>query len=169
MLTLLRWLQKAGRSGKGRRFCVQPPSLQLTSAFGRVVDVRFLHSLFRPDVPVLVSTWILLLPALLCSTLCQVIQRTTSVCEFVCCCNAPGSLISTSVFSCRPKYSIRENRSAYKVFMWLVIRSFGSTDIGTYNCVSTNSLGRAEGTLRLYGESDCRWTLSTVMNQFIQF
>ncbi|XP_069677292.1 lachesin-like [Periplaneta americana] len=49
-----------------------------------------------------------------------------------------------------PKYSIRENRSAYKVFMWLVIRSFGRTDIGTYNCVSTNSLGRAEGTLRLY-------------------
>ncbi|XP_021921564.1 lachesin-like isoform X1 [Zootermopsis nevadensis] len=49
-----------------------------------------------------------------------------------------------------PKYSIRENRSTYKVFMWLMIRSFGRSDIGTYNCVSTNSLGRAEGTLRLY-------------------
>jgi hypothetical protein len=35
-----------------------------------------------------------------------------------------------------------------------MIRSFGRTDIGIYNCVSTNSLGRAEGTLRLYGESD---------------
>jgi hypothetical protein len=58
------------------------------------------------------------------------------------------------LFSYRPKYSIRENRSAYKVFMWLMIRSFGRSDIGTYNCVSTNSLGRAEGTLRLYGESD---------------
>ncbi|CAH1964636.1 unnamed protein product [Acanthoscelides obtectus] len=34
--------------------------------------------------------------------------------------------------------------------MWLVIRSFSPSDIGTYNCVSTNSLGRAEGTLRLY-------------------
>ncbi|XP_023701941.2 lachesin, partial [Cryptotermes secundus] len=53
-----------------------------------------------------------------------------------------------------PKYSIRENRSAYKVSMCLVIRSFGSSDIGTYNCVSTNSLGRAEGTVRLYGESN---------------
>ncbi|XP_050519561.1 uncharacterized protein LOC126893426 [Diabrotica virgifera virgifera] len=48
------------------------------------------------------------------------------------------------------KYSIKEERSGYKVFMWLVIRSFSSSDSGTYNCVSTNSLGKAEGTLRLY-------------------
>lgn len=58
-----------------------------------------------------------------------------------------------------PKYSIREERSGYKVFMWLIIRSFGSADIGTYNCVSTNSLGRADGTLRLYGK---------YLNTFIQ-
>ncbi|KAK9881098.1 hypothetical protein WA026_014441 [Henosepilachna vigintioctopunctata] len=50
------------------------------------------------------------------------------------------------------KYTIREERSGYKVFMWLVIRSFSPSDIGTYNCVSTNSLGRVEGTLRLYGK-----------------
>ncbi|XP_077299466.1 lachesin-like [Arctopsyche grandis] len=49
-----------------------------------------------------------------------------------------------------PKYSIREERSSYKVFMWLVIRKFSRSDIGTYNCVSTNSLGKSEGTLRLY-------------------
>ncbi|XP_044735605.1 lachesin-like [Chrysoperla carnea] len=49
-----------------------------------------------------------------------------------------------------PKYSIREEKIGYKVFMWLIIRSFNSNDIGTYNCVSTNSLGRADGTLRLY-------------------
>ncbi|XP_014256804.1 lachesin-like isoform X2 [Cimex lectularius] len=48
------------------------------------------------------------------------------------------------------KYQVRENRSNYKVFMWLVIRAFSSSDIGTYNCISTNSLGKAEGTLRLY-------------------
>ncbi|KAK9507186.1 hypothetical protein O3M35_007094 [Rhynocoris fuscipes] len=36
--------------------------------------------------------------------------------------------------------------------MRLVIRSFSSSDIGTYNCVSTNSLGKTEGTLRLYGK-----------------
>lgn len=56
-------------------------------------------------------------------------------------------------FHCfRSKYWIKEERSGYKVFMWLVIRSFSSTDSGTYNCVSTNSLGKAEGTLRLYGK-----------------
>ncbi|XP_076254300.1 lachesin-like isoform X2 [Rhynchophorus ferrugineus] len=48
------------------------------------------------------------------------------------------------------KYTIREHRNGYKVIMWLIIRSFSLKDIGTYNCVSTNSLGRAEGTLRLY-------------------
>ncbi|KAJ8883686.1 hypothetical protein PR048_015540 [Dryococelus australis] len=60
---------------------------------------------------------------------------------------APGTKIF--VFK-KPKYAIRENRSVYKMFMWLVIRAFNKSDIGTYNCVSTNSLGRAEGTLRLY-------------------
>ncbi|BES87244.1 Immunoglobulin V-set domain [Nesidiocoris tenuis] len=48
------------------------------------------------------------------------------------------------------KYQVRENRVGYKVLMTLKIRSFVLTDVGTYNCVSTNSLGRAEGTLRLY-------------------
>ncbi|GJQ68997.1 hypothetical protein Trydic_g6174 [Trypoxylus dichotomus] len=50
------------------------------------------------------------------------------------------------------KYHIREEKSGYKVFMWLVIKAFSPEDIGTYNCISTNSLGRAEGTLRLYGK-----------------
>ncbi|XP_073960634.1 limbic system-associated membrane protein-like [Choristoneura fumiferana] len=49
-----------------------------------------------------------------------------------------------------PKYTIREEKTSYKVSMWLTIRQFGRSDIGTYNCVSTNSLGKSEGTLRLY-------------------
>ncbi|XP_046742968.1 lachesin-like [Diprion similis] len=49
-----------------------------------------------------------------------------------------------------PKYNIREDRSGYRVLMWLLIRGFTQEDVGTYNCVSTNSLGKAEGTLRLY-------------------
>ncbi|XP_050303400.1 lachesin-like [Anthonomus grandis grandis] len=48
------------------------------------------------------------------------------------------------------KYLVREERIGYRVFMWLIIKSFASKDVGTYNCVATNSLGRAEGTLRLY-------------------
>ncbi|XP_065335016.1 lachesin-like isoform X2 [Cloeon dipterum] len=50
-----------------------------------------------------------------------------------------------------PKYVITESKATYKVYMSLVIRKFSHSDIGTYNCVSTNSLGKAEGTLRLYG------------------
>ncbi|CAH0725057.1 unnamed protein product, partial [Brenthis ino] len=49
-----------------------------------------------------------------------------------------------------PKYIIREEKSSYKVSMWLTIKQFSKNDIGTYNCVSTNSLGKSEGTLRLY-------------------
>ncbi|KAI5651513.1 immunoglobulin i-set domain-containing protein [Phthorimaea operculella] len=49
-----------------------------------------------------------------------------------------------------PKYAITEERASYRVQMTLVIRSFARSDIGTYNCVSTNSLGKSEGTLRLY-------------------
>ncbi|KAF9801013.1 hypothetical protein SFRURICE_006056, partial [Spodoptera frugiperda] len=51
-----------------------------------------------------------------------------------------------------PKYVIGEERSSYRVMMKLTIRHFSKNDIGTYNCVSTNSLGKSEGTLRLYGE-----------------
>jgi hypothetical protein len=141
------------REGSGRRrLHVQPLSL-----FSLRYNLRR-PSPVRPDIPIffatLVSTWTpLLLPAYRAEYICL------CVCLFVL-----TTRLSNCVFSCRPKYSIRENRSAYKVFMWLVIRSFGSSDIGTYNCVSTNSLGRAEGTLRLYGESHCRWTEPTVMN-----
>ncbi|KAK3929252.1 Hemicentin-1, partial [Frankliniella fusca] len=49
-----------------------------------------------------------------------------------------------------PKYKIGEQRKNYKVFMSLLIHSFREDDIGVYNCISTNSLGRAEGTVRLY-------------------
>ncbi|XP_076259520.1 lachesin-like isoform X2 [Rhynchophorus ferrugineus] len=48
------------------------------------------------------------------------------------------------------KYIVKEERIGYTVFMWLIIKSFSAKDVGTYNCVSTNSLGKAEGTLRLY-------------------
>ncbi|KAI8129513.1 Lachesin [Lucilia cuprina] len=49
-----------------------------------------------------------------------------------------------------PKYAITEKRDGYRGVMLLTVRSFSPSDVGTYHCVSTNSLGRAEGTLRLY-------------------
>ncbi|XP_043787265.1 lachesin-like isoform X3 [Apis laboriosa] len=48
------------------------------------------------------------------------------------------------------KYRVREERSGYKVLMWLLIKGFTEQDVGSYKCVSTNSLGKADGTLRLY-------------------
>lgn len=47
--------------------------------------------------------------------------------------------------------SIEEIRNSYKVHMKLVVRNFNQTDIGTYTCVSSNSMGNAEGIVRLYG------------------
>ncbi|XP_076247715.1 lachesin [Calliopsis andreniformis] len=48
------------------------------------------------------------------------------------------------------KYNVREERSGYKVLMRLIIKGFTEQDVGSYKCVSTNSLGKADGTLRLY-------------------
>lgn len=56
-----------------------------------------------------------------------------------------------SVHPQRPTYSITEQRVGYRSVMRLVIRKFSKSDIGTYHCVSSNSLGKAEQTLRLYG------------------
>lgn len=47
---------------------------------------------------------------------------------------------------------MREERSGYKVLMSLLIKGFSEQDVGSYKCVSTNSLGKADGTLRLYGK-----------------
>uniref|UniRef100_A0A182FSJ5 Ig-like domain-containing protein n=1 Tax=Anopheles albimanus TaxID=7167 RepID=A0A182FSJ5_ANOAL len=51
-----------------------------------------------------------------------------------------------------PKYGIGEERHGFRTNMRLVVRSFSAADVGTYHCVSTNSLGRADGTMRLYGK-----------------
>lgn len=49
------------------------------------------------------------------------------------------------------KYSMNEiNRSAYSVQMRLVIRNIQQNDLGGYKCISKNSIGDAEGNIRLY-------------------
>ncbi|XP_043259756.1 lachesin-like [Colletes gigas] len=48
------------------------------------------------------------------------------------------------------KYNVREERSGYTVLMTLLIKGFTEQDTGSYKCVSKNSLGMADGTLRLY-------------------
>ena len=42
--------------------------------------------------------------------------------------------------------------NAYKVLMKLTIRSVGPSDFGSYKCVSKNSLGDTDGSIKLYRE-----------------
>lgn len=43
--------------------------------------------------------------------------------------------------------------NAYKVHMKLTIRSVGQADFGSYKCVSKNSLGDTDGSIKLYGNN----------------
>jgi hypothetical protein len=42
--------------------------------------------------------------------------------------------------------------NAYKVHMKLTIRAVGPSDFGSYKCVSKNSLGDTDGSIKLYRE-----------------
>ncbi|KAK9295263.1 hypothetical protein QLX08_010349 [Tetragonisca angustula] len=51
------------------------------------------------------------------------------------------------------KYSMSELKtSVYSVQMRLVIMNLQKQDLGGYKCISKNSIGDAEGNIRLYGE-----------------
>ncbi|GLH05912.1 Uncharacterized protein GBIM_11459 [Gryllus bimaculatus] len=47
--------------------------------------------------------------------------------------------------------------NAYKVHMKLTIKSVGAHDFGSYKCVSKNSLGETDGSIKLYaGAADLK-------------
>ena len=48
------------------------------------------------------------------------------------------------------KYTIEETRDGYKVAMRLIVKKFHEKDVGSYSCISSNSLGKVEGVSRLY-------------------
>ncbi|XP_068217837.1 uncharacterized protein [Palaemon carinicauda] len=48
------------------------------------------------------------------------------------------------------KYELLEMLDAYRVTMQLTIRNFTREDEGKYRCISTNSLGKAETSIRIY-------------------
>lgn len=51
------------------------------------------------------------------------------------------------------KYFMTEiNNSYYSVQMKLIIRRIHKSDLGGYKCISKNSIGDAEGNIRLYGK-----------------
>jgi hypothetical protein len=51
------------------------------------------------------------------------------------------------------KYAISESvQSHYKTTMRMKISNFSESDVGVYTCIASNVMGRANGTIRLYGE-----------------
>lgn len=50
------------------------------------------------------------------------------------------------------KYTSTIMESSYRTNMQLTIRNLQSSDFGSYRCISKNSLGETEGSIRLYGE-----------------
>lgn len=57
----------------------------------------------------------------------------------------------TMIFS-GPKHHLVVNEEGYKAHMMLTIRSLSPEDYGSYKCVTKNSLGEAEGSMRIYGK-----------------
>lgn len=52
------------------------------------------------------------------------------------------------------KYEVyTQVRSLFETRMRVVVRNMRQEDIGQYKCVAKNSLGEAESSIRLYGES----------------
>lgn len=51
------------------------------------------------------------------------------------------------------KYHIVINEDGYKAHMKLTIRSLSPEDYGSYRCITKNSLGEAEGSMRIYGKN----------------
>ncbi|KAF9412438.1 hypothetical protein HW555_009041 [Spodoptera exigua] len=63
-----------------------------------------------------------------------------------------GSQARLECFVEAGKHEISEERiSSYQLRTILVVSQFDPEDVGTYTCVATNTMGKAEGTLRLYG------------------
>lgn len=71
--------------------------------------------------------------------------------------NVVGEVLMRLLFSgemiiSNDKYLMsEESNSYYSNNMRLVIRSFQRADLGGYKCISKNSIGDAEGNIRLYG------------------
>lgn len=50
------------------------------------------------------------------------------------------------------KHGTETTENSYRAHMKLTIRNLQTDDFGNYRCVSKNSLGETEGSIRLYGK-----------------
>ena len=54
-------------------------------------------------------------------------------------------------------------KSQFETRMTVTFRSFQAEDVGSYRCISKNSLGEVENSIRLYGESSLALSLSLAL------
>lgn len=52
------------------------------------------------------------------------------------------------------KYLIDYTENSYRAHMKLTIKNIQHSDFGNYRCISKNSLGETEGSIRVYGNID---------------
>lgn len=50
------------------------------------------------------------------------------------------------------KYIIDYEENSYRAYMKLTIKGLQGADFGNYRCISKNSLGETEGSIRVYGK-----------------
>ena len=50
------------------------------------------------------------------------------------------------------RYHTELTENSYKAHMRLTIKNLKEKDFGSYRCISKNSLGETEGSIRLYGK-----------------
>jgi hypothetical protein len=53
------------------------------------------------------------------------------------------------------KYTTNIMENSYRAHMRLTIRNLTASDFGSYRCISKNSLGETEGSIRLYRKPMC--------------
>lgn len=61
------------------------------------------------------------------------------------------------------KYIIDYEENSYRAYMKLTIKNLQVADFGNYRCISKNSLGETEGSIRVYGQ----WNLKVVSDHRI--
>ncbi|CAG7734059.1 unnamed protein product [Allacma fusca] len=65
------------------------------------------------------------------------------------------------------KYMIEETRLTYKTFVKLTVIGFQKKDVGIYNCMAANSMGKAEAQIRLHEIKISKSTSSATENQVV--
>lgn len=61
------------------------------------------------------------------------------------------------------KYTTNIMENSYRAHMRLTIRNLTASDFGSYRCISKNSLGETEGSIRLYRKPDMHFSTCSRM------